>query len=340
MRRRVAISHTGGTIGMRRTSDGYAPEPGYLVELLRGVPELRDPAMPEYDLYEHTPLLDSSNFRPADWLRIAREIVARADDYDGFVVLHGTDTMAYTASALAFMLRGLGKPVILTGSQIPLCEVRSDARANLLTALLIAAAQPIPEVGLFFGGRLLRGCRSVKVSAKGFEAFDSPNCPPLAEAGIEIAVDWSLAGRVGLVPAAPELPERVDAAVGALRLFPGISAEVVRNALRPPLQGLVLEAFGAGNAPDDDPELLAAIVEAVARGVVIVDCTQCLHGTVDLGAYATGAALLRAGVIGGRDLTAEAALAKLVYLLGCGRPAREVRELMPVSLCGELTPAG
>jgi L-asparaginase len=336
-RRRVHLVNTGGTIGMRRTADGYAPSPGYLAELLPGLRDLRHAEMPEFVLHEHDPIRDSSNMRPAHWLEIAREIVARADEYDGFVVLHGTDTMAYTASALAFMLRGLGKPVVLTGSQIPLCELRSDGRDNLVTAMLIAAAEPpVAEVGLFFGGRLLRGCRAVKVSATGFDAFESPNCPPLAVAGITVAVDWNVVAAPAEPPA--ELPARLDATVGALRLFPGISADVVRNALRPPLQGLVLEAYGAGNAPDDDPELLEAIAEATARGVVVVDRTQCLHGTVALGAYATGSALLRAGVISGLDLTAEAALAKLVYLLSSGRDSSDVRELMQQSLCGELTP--
>jgi L-asparaginase len=329
--RRVAILHTGGTIGMRRTADGYAPETGYLAGLLDAMPELRRAA--DYALIEHEPLLDSANFRPRDWLRIAREIVARAGEYDGFVVLHGTDTMAYTASALAFMLRGLGRPVVLTGSQIPLCELRTDARENLLTALLLAAAdEPIPEVGLYFGSRLLRGCRAVKVSAKGFDAFDSPNFPPLAVTGIDVDVAWELVRRDG-GPVA--LPDRLDAAVGALRLFPGLSAELVRNALREPLQGLVLEAYGAGNAPADDPELLDAIAEASARGVVIVGITQCLRGSVDLGAYATGSSLARAGVVAGADLTLEAAVAKLVYLLSA-EPGG-ARELIARNLCGELT---
>jgi len=321
---------------MRRTSDGYAPSPGYLAAELASLAELRHADMPEWELHEHEPILDSSNLRPSHWLEFARDIVARADDFDGFVVLHGTDTMAYTASALAFMLRGLGKPVVLTGSQIPLCELRSDGRENLLTAMLIAAGEPaIPEVGLFFGARLFRGCRAVKVNATGFAAFDSPNCPPLASVGIEIDVDWN----VVRAPEGPEsaLPERLDATVGALRLFPGISTELVRNALRPPLRGLVLEAYGAGNAPDDDPELLCAIPEATADGVVIVDCTQCLRGTVAPSTYATGSALLRAGVIPGFDLTAEAALTKLVYLLATPREPDEVRDLMQRSLCGELT---
>jgi L-asparaginase len=334
--RRVAILHTGGTIGMRRGAHGYTPEPGYLGGLLEGLPELHEVA--DYELIEHDPLLDSASIRPRDWLEIARIIVRRKDQFDGFVVLHGTDTMAYTASALAFMLRGLRKPVVLTGSQIPLFELRTDARENLLTALMIAAAEePIEEVSLFFGGRLMRGCRSVKVSATGFDAFDSPNFPPLATAGIDITVDPRVVDRAAAPAKSVPLPQRLDASVGALRLFPGLSAELVRNALREPLQGLVLEAYGAGNAPVDDKELLRAISDATARGVVIVDCTQCLRGTVDLRAYATGSALLRVGVIGGADMTVEAALAKLVYLLSTMRLTSHVRDLMGQSLCGELT---
>jgi L-asparaginase len=334
--RRVAILHTGGTIGMRRTADGYAPQPGYLAGLLEGMPELHEVA--DYELVEHDPLLDSASIRPRDWLAFAREIAARANDVDGFVILHGTDTMAYTASALAFMLRGLRQPVVLTGSQIPLCELRTDARENLLTALMIAAAEdPVREVALFFGGRLLRGCRVVKVSATGFDAFDSPNFPPLAVAGIDITIDPLVVDRAAAPVAPVPLPAHLDASVGALRLFPGLSVELVRNALREPLQGLVLEAYGAGNAPSDDPELLRVIADATARGVVIVDCTQCLRGTVDLTAYATGSALLHAGVIGGADMTVEAALAKLVYLLSTLRSAAHVRDVMGQSLCGELT---
>jgi L-asparaginase len=335
--RRVCIVHTGGTIGMRRSVDGYKPQRGNLAELLAALPELHEVA--DYDLVESDPLLDSASIQPSDWLEIAQVISRRKDRYDGFVVLHGTDTMAYTASALAFMLRGLRKPVVLTGSQIPLAELRTDARENLLTALMIAAAEkPVNEVSLFFGGRLLRGCRSVKTSATGFDAFESPNFPPLAHAGIDIRVDPNLIDTVGAPERPVPLPQRLDASVGALRLFPGLSAELMRNALREPLQGLVLEAYGAGNAPTDDRELLRAISDATARGVVIVDCTQCLRGTVDLHAYATGSTLLRAGVIGGADMTVEAALAKLVYLLSTMRLTSHVRDLMGQSLCGELTP--
>lgn len=339
-RKRVYIAYTGGTIGMARRDDGsYAPAPGYLERLMAELPELRDPRAPEYRIAEYPVLRDSATMTPRDWTAIAEDIAAHYAAFDGFVVLHGTDTMAYTASALSFMLRGLGKPVLLTGAQIPLCEVRSDGRENLITALLIAAHEAIPEVCLSFGSRLLRGCRAVKVNAGGLEAFDSPNFPALAQIGIGIEVDR----RLVRPPPSPDTPLGVqpispDVRVGALRLFPGIAAEMVAAVLRP-LQGLVLETYGAGNGPADDAALVGALAEAGARGVVIVSCTQCLRGRVDPSAYATGAALARAGVVGGHDLTAEAALTKLAYLLSAGHGPAEVRALMGHDLRGELTPA-
>jgi L-asparaginase len=337
-RKRVYVAYTGGTIGMKHTRDGYVPEPGYLQEQMQSMPELRHHSMPSFTINEYEPLLDSSNMTPEQWVGIARDVAAHYDEYDGFVVLHGTDTMAYTASALPFMLHGLGKPVIITGSQIPLCEVRNDARENLITSLLLAADYAIPEVCLYFGGKLLRGCRSVKVSASGFAAFDSPNFPPLGLVGIDIDVNWELVRKPRRTKALTVQELRAPV-VSALRLFPGISPELVRNVLRPPLQGLVLEAYGVGNGPDQNVEFLGALAEATARGVVIVDCTQCLEGTVDLTEYAAGSALARAGVISGFDMTAEAALAKLYYLFSRGLGAERVKREMQRDLCGELTSA-
>jgi L-asparaginase len=335
MRKRVYIAYTGGTIGMNRSSAGYCPQAGYLQAQMDGMPELHHLSMPEVDIHEYEPLLDSSNMTPRDWVKIAHDIADHYDDYDGFVVIHGTDTMAYTASALPFMLEGLGKPVLITGSQIPLCEVRNDARENLITSLLIASTYAIPEVCLYFGGQLLRGCRSVKVSAGGFAAFDSPNFPPLGIAGTGIEINWSLvrtAGGHSLV-----VQEFANPVVSALRLFPGIAPELVRNVMRPPLQGLVLEAYGVGNGPDQDGDFLTALAEAVGRGVVIVDCTQCLEGTVDLSEYVAGSALADAGVISGADMTAEAALAKLYYLLSRKLSPEEVKREMQRDLRGEMT---
>jgi len=300
------------------------------------MPELRHSSMPAYTIHEYAPLLDSSNMTPAEWVKIARDVEANYDRYDGFIVLHGTDTMAYTASALPFLLGGLRKPVIITGSQIPLCEIRNDARENLITSLMLAANYAIPEVCLYFGGKLLRGCRAVKVSASGFAAFDSPNFPPLGTVGIDIDIDWELVRK-------PKRTKKLSVqelgapVVSALRLFPGISPELVLNVLRPPLQGLVLEAYGVGNGPDQDGAFIDALREATKRGVVIVDCTQCLEGKVDLAEYAAGSALARAGVISGSDMSAEAALAKLYYLFSRGDSPEKVKKEMQRDLCGELT---
>ena len=324
---------------MKRTRAGYTPQPGYLQALMNEMPELRHDSMPAYTIHDYQPLLDSSNMTPREWVTIAHDIADHYREFDGFIVLHGTDTMAYTASALPFMLHGLGKPVIITGSQIPLCEIRNDARENLITSLVIAAGENIPEVCLYFGGKLLRGCRSTKVSADGFAAFDSPNFPPLGTVGIDIEINRDLIRRTR-----PQRRLRVQEfaspVVSALRLFPGISPDLVRNVLRPPLQGLVLETYGVGNGPDRNVEFIAALAEATARGVVIVDCTQCLEGTVDLNEYAAGSALARAGVISGYDMTAEAALAKLYYLFSRSYSPERVKKEMQRDLCGEVTLPG
>ncbi len=335
--KRVLIAYTGGTIGMRSTDHGWAPEAGFLEEGMRAIPVFADERVPRYDIVEFAPLLDSASMAPPDWIKIARVIEECYDAYDGFIVLHGTDTMAYTASALSFMLDGLDKPVILTGSQIPLCEARNDAQDNLVTSLLLAGHYAIPEVCLYFQSKLLRGCRSVKVDSEGFAAFDSPNLPPLGITGTEISIDW----RRVREPEGDGLTvhKTLDTDLGVLWLFPGITGEIVRNFLKPPLKGVVLQAFGVGNGPADSPDFLAALRDAHDRGVVLVDCTQCLRGGVDLAGYATGAAMADVGAVSGADMTLEAALTKLQFLFGQGHPPPEVEMLVQQDLRGELTPS-
>ena len=335
-RARVRIIYTGGTIGMKAVGGVYRPVPGYLAERISAMPEFARPELPELSLHELSPLLDSANMRPRNWQLIAEDLAQSYDDHDGFVVIHGTDTMAYTAAALSFLLEGLAKPVILTGSQIPLAEVRSDARENLITSLLLASDPRIAEVCLYLSGALLRGNRATKVSASGFEAFASPNFPLLGTVGVDIAL------RLEALRAPSSGPLRVGllgaAQVAVLRVVPGLNAALLGRLVSAPLGGLVLETYGAGNAPADDPDLLRVLGAACAAGLVVVNCSQCLHGRVTMDEYATGRALAEAGVTSGHDLTVEAALAKLHYLFGQGLEPDAVRAAMARDLRGELSP--
>lgn len=320
---------------MQKSDHGYVPVAGFMEKQLASMPEFHRSEMPLYTIHEYSPLIDSADMTPAHWQQLANDIRDNYDKYDGFVILHGTDTMAYTASALSFMLENLSKPVIVTGSQIPLAELRSDGQANLLNSLHIAANYPINEVTLFFNNQLMRGNRSTKSHADGFNAFTSPNMPPLLEAGINIRL-----GNGVKINQQPEgsfhVSDITPQPVGVITMYPGISHEVIRNTLLQPVNAMILLTFGVGNAPLNS-QLLAQLKNASERGVLVVNLTQCLAGKVNMDGYATGCALADAGVISGFDMTPEAALAKLHYLLSKQLSYEQVKIEMQNVLRGEMT---
>ncbi|MDN5970010.1 MAG: asparaginase, partial [Enterobacterales bacterium] len=266
----IYVAYTGGTIGMQRSENGYIPVSGHLQRQLALMPEFHRPEMPDFTLHAYEPLIDSSDMTPEDWQHIANDIEANYDKYDGFVILHGTDTMAFTASALSFMLENLAKPVIVTGSQIPLAELRSDGQINLLNALYLAANYPINEVSLFFNNKLFRGNRTTKAHADGFDAFASPNYPMLLEVGINIRRIAPLMTQLHNAPL--KVHQITPQPIGVVTIYPGISADVVRNFLRQPVKALILRSYGVGNAPQK-ADLLAELQEASDRGIVVVNLT-------------------------------------------------------------------
>ncbi len=332
---KILIIYTGGTIGMTRTEKGYAPEMDAFLRQIDNIPELKDPMMPKWDIMALNPILDSSNISLNEWNKIGETVFNNYDKYDGFVILHGTDTMAYSASALSFMLENNSKPVIFTGSQIPLCEIRNDAKDNLITSIMIASNPRINEVCLYFGGKLLRGNRSIKFSSDGLIAFTSPNYPSLGEAGIGIDIreNLLLPKRNGKI----NLRKLKKTPIGVIKIFPGIQFELFESIMTSDLKGVVIETFGSGNVPDNDGELLPIIKKAFEKGTIVTICSQCPHGKVKLGTYETSNALKQAGAISGYDMTSEAAVAKLYYLFSQNLSKEEIKAQMESDLRGELS---
>ena len=342
MKSAILLIYTGGTIGMKQDPEDQALRPFDFSQILEEVPELRKFAV-RIDSYTFNPLIDSSDVEPALWVDLSRLIRDRYDEYDGFVILHGTDTMAYSASALSFMLDSLTKPVIFTGSQLPIGMPRTDGKENLVSAVEIAAAHDalghamVPEVSIFFDDKLMRGNRCTKYSAEDFNAFSSPDCPPLAEAGINIRYNH----RIIRYPSSWEAPLRVqtrlDTRVSILKVHPGITPQVVRNILcGPETRAVIIETYGSGNALSK-PWFLEIVQEAAAMDKILVNVTQCKSGTVNMDMYATGKTLKRAGVVSGYDATTEAALGKLFVLMGRFDRNSDVKNALEMDLHGEIS---
>lgn len=338
---RVLLIYTGGTIGMGRNPKTDALEPLDFNHLIENLPEFKS-ITTQVDVYQFTPAIDSSDMNPRLWAHIVRIIAEQYEKYDGFVVLHGTDTMAFTASALSYMLENLTKPVILTGSQLPISQLRTDGKENLVTSIEIALAYHqngtpiVPEVCIYFSGKLLRGNRSTKMNADGFNAFDSFNYPHLADAGVSIVYHEEHILKPDYNK--PMTPHFVmDPNVVVFTLFPGIQEGIVRHILdAPDLRSIVMRTYGSGNAPQK-PWLMHLLKQATERGINIVNISQCAAGTVEMARYDNGYQLKNAGVISGYDSTVESAVTKLMHLQGHYTDWRIIRKMMNLPMRGEFT---
>lgn len=327
---------------MRQDPSDQTLKPFDFSQILQEVPELKKFAL-SIEVHTFDPLIDSSDVEPALWQELASLIEARYEEFDGFVILHGTDTMAYSASALSFMLENLSKPVVFTGSQLPIGAPRTDGKENLISAIEIAAAKDtegharVPEVSIFFNSKLLRGNRSTKVSSEDFSAFDSPDCPPLADAGISIRYNDAIIRRPLKWEEPLRISTKLDTRVSILKLHPGITPQVMKYFLcGPDIRAAIIETYGSGNAPTRQ-WFLDIVKEATAMGKVLMNVTQCQAGTVNMSLYATGKALEKAGVVSGRDITTEGALAKLFYLMGRSEDNGWVKTRLGENLQGEIS---
>lgn len=336
----ILIIYTGGTIGMVQDKETGVLKPFRFDNILNEVPELRKFGY-TISSYAFEPPVDSSNIQPDDWIRMAEIIESNYERFDGFIILHGTDTMAFSASALSFMLENLEKPVIFTGSQLPIGYPRTDGKENIISSIEIAAAKKnneaiVPEVCIFFENKLLRGNRTTKYNVEEFNAFRCENYPPLAEMGVKIRYNYhsilAFQDKKALI-----VHKNLNTDIIILKLFPGIKQSVVKSVFSAKeLKAIVLETYGAGNAPNEK-WLIDEISGAVKEGIIIINITQCKAGSVEMGNYESGLWLSKAGVLSGYDMTTEAAVTKLMFLMGQGLQEDELRNAIHSSLRGEIT---
>lgn len=331
--KKILIVNTGGTISSIKTENGLEPTKNYVEAALSMLMVFKHPDLPDYHFVECDPVIDSSNMSSDYWNQIVDQIVSHAETMDGFIVFHGTDTMAYTASALSFMLQNFAKPIILTGSQLPLTHARSDAIENVITSLLLCCEENLNEVCIYFNQTLLRGNRTRKIHTHQFDAFSSPNYPPLATVGIDVQLNsqhW-LPKATGPFQIQHITPQPIT----TFRLFPGCCFRTLAALLQLPLRALILETYGTGNAPNNQPELFSLLNEATKRGILIMNSTQCLTGRVEMSHYATGVTLEKVGVMSAGDMTPEALHSKLLYACSRTDDPSELRRLMQQTFCGE-----
>lgn len=338
----ILLIYTGGTIGMKEDSSIQALRPFDFSQILAEVPELAKFAC-RIDSYTFDPLIDSSDVEPGLWTSLAGIIESQYDIYDGFVILHGTDTMAYSASVLSFMIEGLTKPVIFTGSQLPIGVPRTDGKENLISAVEIAAAKDkdghalVPEVCIYFDNMLMRGNRAAKINSDNFRAFRSENLAALAEAGINIRYNTQLIRKPDSWDLKPTFHKHLDTRVSILKMHPGITPDVVKHILcSPETRAVIIETYGAGNAPSKD-WFIDIVKSAAGMGKILMNVTQCIAGSVNMDIYATGKSLKEAGVMNGYDSTTESALGKLFYLMGLFQDNLLVKSMLELDLRGEIS---